>query len=237
MLFIEFLGFFFFILIFGYLIPAGHAYYKFYVRHDHDEQRIQAKRPAPGGIRREIRLSLETIVIFAVMATGLFQLYKAGLTSIYRPLTAYPFWYLPLSFLMCLVFHDTFFYWSHRLMHWRPIFKYVHVGHHKSITPTPWAIFAFQPLEAVIQFFGIILLVVLIPLHPLTLVAFLWHDTMVNTAGHTGYEIVPKWISRRRWFKGLNTVSHHDAHHNNLKVNFGSFFNVWDRWMGTFSDR
>jgi sterol desaturase/sphingolipid hydroxylase (fatty acid hydroxylase superfamily) len=122
-------------------------------------------------------------------------------------------------------------------MHWRRVFKYTHVGHHKSVTPTPWAIFAFQPLEAVIQFCGIILLVILIPLHPLVLLAFLAHDTMVNTAGHTGYEVVPGAVSRKAWFKGLNTVTHHDAHHTNMRVNFGSFFNVWDRWMGTFSDR
>lgn len=224
------------ILVLGYLLPAGHAYYKYYIRHADPQARIQRRQPTPEGIRREIKLSLVTICIFAIMATGLFQLYKAGWTQIYVPITAYPLWYLPLSFLICLVFHDTYFYWTHRFMHWKPVFKYTHVGHHKSIAPTPWAIFAFQPLEAVIQFCGIILLVLLIPLHPLTLLAFLIHDTMVNTAGHTGYEVVPRAVSRKAWFKGLNTVSHHDAHHTNMKVNYGSFFNVWDRWMGTFAD-
>jgi sterol desaturase/sphingolipid hydroxylase (fatty acid hydroxylase superfamily) len=34
----------------------------------------------------------------------------------------------------------------------------------------------------------------------------------------------------------FNTVTHHDAHHTNTQVNFGVFFNVWDRWMGTFSE-
>jgi Delta7-sterol 5-desaturase len=73
-------------------------------------------------------------------------------------------------------------------------------------------------------------------LHPLVLLTFLWYDTLVNTAGHTGYEIVPKAISSRWPFKPFNTVTHHDAHHTNTRVNFGLFFNIWDRWMGTFSD-
>ncbi|HEY2826185.1 MAG TPA: sterol desaturase family protein, partial [Pirellulales bacterium] len=61
-------------------------------------------------------------------------------------------------------------------------------------------------------------------------------DTLVNTAGHTGYEIVPKPVSQNWFFKFFNTVTHHDAHHTNVHVNYGSFFNLWDRWMGTFED-
>jgi sterol desaturase/sphingolipid hydroxylase (fatty acid hydroxylase superfamily) len=121
-------------------------------------------------------------------------------------------------------------------MHWRPLFKYAHAGHHKSIAPTPWAIYAFQPLEAAIQAVGIMLIVIFIPLHPLMLLAFLWYDTLVNTAGHTGYEVVPPTVSRSWFCRGFNTVAHHDAHHTNMRKNFGSFFNIWDRLMGTFLD-
>jgi Delta7-sterol 5-desaturase len=116
------------------------------------------------------------------------------------------------------------------------VFKYVHLAHHRSIAPTPWAIYAFEPLEAVIQFLGIYLIVFLLPLHPLALLAFLAYDTEVNTAGHTGYEVLPSWIASHWLYRGLNTVRHHDAHHTDFAVNFGSFFNVWDRWMGTFYD-
>ena len=190
----------------------------------------------PGQIRREIRMSLATVSIFALMSAGLFELYKAGHTSVYWNLHDYPLVYLPISFLAALFIHDTYFYWTHRFMHTRPVFKYIHVGHHRSISPTPWATFAFQPLEAVIQFCGIVGLVLFLPMHPIALLAFLWYDTMVNTAGHTGFEMVPKAVSRSRLFKGFNTVTHHDTHHTNRRANFGAFFNIWDRWMGTFVD-
>lgn len=235
---VEFAAIFLFILIPGYLIPCGQAYYTYFMRQEaaNDERRIQQRRPTRKGIHREIRLSLLTITIFSVMGTALFEMYKAGWTSIYRDLDAYPLVYLPISFFICLVVHDTFFYWTHRFMHWRPVFKYFHAGHHKSVSPSPWATYAFQPLEAITQFCGIMLIVVLVPLHPIVLLAFLSWDTIVNVAGHTGYELVPNWISRQRWFKGFNTVTHHDNHHTNMRVNYGAFFNVWDRWMGTYLD-
>jgi len=236
MLIVEFAGFFAFILVFGYLLPAGQFYLWFYIlRSDAKEQnRIQERQPTPGQIRREVLLSLSTIAIFAAMATGVFQLYKAGYTGIYRHLRDWPLYYLPISFVICLILHDTYFYWTHRLMHWPRVFKYVHLGHHRSISPTPWAIYAFQPLEALIQFLSIALIVIFVPLHPLVLLAFLWYDTLVNTAGHTGYEMVPRAVSRHTFFKLFNTVTHHDDHHTNTRVNFGVFFNVWDRCMGTF---
>ncbi len=231
MFFLEFFGFFAFILVLGYLWPAGQFYFRYHIRNlpGKEEARIQHdRRPGRGQIRREIRLSLITIAIFAFGSTIVFQMYQAGWTNIYRNIHAYPLYYLPISFLLCLVLHDTYFYWSHRFMHWRPVFKYFHLAHHRSVTPTPWAIFAFSPLEAITQFIGFGAIVVLLPLHPIALFAFLWWDTMVNTAGHTGFELVPKFISRSWFYKGFNTVTHHDTHHTNMKKNFGSFFNVWD---------
>jgi Delta7-sterol 5-desaturase len=235
-LLIELIAVFLFILLLGYLLPCAHFYYLYFVRENQEkrQRRIQQRRPRAQDIRREIKLSLMTILIFAIMGTALIEMYKSGYTSIYRDIHRYSLAYLPISFVLCLVLFDTYFYWSHRMMHWRPIFKYFHVGHHKSISPTPWAIYAFQPLEAIVQFTGVALLVIFLPLHPTVLLAFLSFDSLVNLAGHTGHEMVPERLARHRWFAGWNTVTHHDNHHTNMRVNFGVFFNVWDRWMGTY---
>jgi len=229
---LEFTSIFAFLLVLGYLVPAGSFYWLYHIRQQ-DAEPIQTRRPTTVQIKREIQLSVLTVLIFSVMTTGLYQIYKSGHTSIYWNVRDYPIGYGFVSVFLCLVIHDTYFYWTHRLMHWRPIFKYTHLGHHRSVSPTPWAIFAFQPAEAVLQFIGMALLVLFLPLHPLAFFLFLWIDTQVNTAGHTGYELVPKFISQHPFFGGLNTVTHHDGHHTNMNKNFGSFFNVWDRWMGT----
>ncbi len=237
-LFTEFTAIFFFILILGYLVPCGHSYYTYFIHTNAEKanRQIQSRRPKQSDIRREIRMSLQAILIFSIMCTALFEMYKAGMTSIYWDTFAYPLYYLPISFFLCLVIHDTLFYWSHRFMHWRPVFRYFHAGHHKSVSPTPWAIFAFQPLEAILQFACLMLIVVFVPLKPIVLLAYLSYDSMINIAGHTGHEVIPRWLSRHWMFKGFNNVTHHDNHHTNMRYNYGAFFNVWDRWMGTFLD-
>lgn len=238
MLFLEFLAIFLVILVLGYILPAGQFYLRFYVfpKPENEERRIQEKRPTRAQTWREIRYSLLSITIFALMGTALFEMWRAGWTAIYTHVRDYPLWYLPVSLLASLFLFDTYFYWLHRFMHWRPVFRYTHLGHHRSVSPTPWAIYSFQPLEAILQFLGIMLLVVFLPMHPLVFLAFLSFDTFVNSAGHTGYEIVPERLAKRPLLRAFNTVTHHDAHHTNTRVNFGAFFNLWDRLMGTFSE-
>lgn len=40
--------------------------------------------------------------------------------------------------LLCICFldylHDTWFYWTHRLLHWRPLYRWVHWEHHRCAT-------------------------------------------------------------------------------------------------------
>jgi lathosterol oxidase len=63
------------------------------------------------------------------------------------------------SLALMLLLHDAWFYWTHRLMHHPKIFRHVHLVHHRSINPSPWAAYSFHPIEAVIEA-GIYLLIV-----------------------------------------------------------------------------
>ena len=44
-----------------------------------------------------------------------------------------------------IVLHDTYFYWTHRMMHHRWLYPWFHRVHHQSTNPTPWAAYAFAP--------------------------------------------------------------------------------------------
>lgn len=186
--------FFLVILVFGYLLPAGQFYLCYDVfRSERTEQmRIRQRTASRKDIALEVRYSLLTVLIFGFLAALLWRRCLAGETAIYWDLSEYLWWYHALSFVLVLIFHDTYFYWTHRLMHWRPLFKCAHRGHHRSLTPTPWAIFAFQPLEAVIQFGILAFPVLFLPLHPSVLLVYLMYDSFVNTAGHSGHEIFPR---------------------------------------------
>ena len=78
-------------------------------------------------IKSEIKWSLASAAIYGIpagiVAWGWDSL---GWTQIYRDIDALPLWYLPVSVFLYLFAHDTWFYWTHRLMH-RPFwFKAAH---------------------------------------------------------------------------------------------------------------
>lgn len=54
-----------------------------------------------------------------------------------------------------------------------------------------------------------------------------------NVFGHCGYEIFPKWFLRSPVALVLNSVTHHALHHEKIRANFGLYFNIWDRLLGT----
>ena len=64
--------------------------------------------------------------------------------------------------------------------------------HHESTNPSPWAAYAFDPLEAVVQVLIFPLLVFAVPTHPLAFMAFMTWQITFNVVGHTGYEHFPK---------------------------------------------
>ena len=98
-------------------------------------------------IRREIGWSLASAAIYGVPA-GHRRLGLAGRMA-GRGSTptshAYPLWWLPLSVLLYLLAHDTWFYWTHRWMHRPRPFRIAHAVHHASRPPTAWAAMSFSP--------------------------------------------------------------------------------------------
>jgi sterol desaturase/sphingolipid hydroxylase (fatty acid hydroxylase superfamily) len=54
-----------------------------------------------------------------------------------------------------------------------------------------------------------------------------------NVLGHCGYEVLPRWFLRSPAGAILNSVTHHAMHHETFRANYGLYFNVWDRLMGT----
>jgi sterol desaturase/sphingolipid hydroxylase (fatty acid hydroxylase superfamily) len=59
------------------------------------------------------------------------------------------------------------------------------------VNPSPWADFSFSPLGAVVEGGIIFVVALLIPLHPVAIVLFLFLVTVYNAYGHLGYEIYP----------------------------------------------
>ena len=199
--------------------------------------KIQQKFPENKHIVREISYSLLSMLIFNVMAVSIFFFAKHGYTKIYTDIHAHSMWYFAFSVIFFIVAHDTYFYWSHRLMHVKAIYPYVHLIHHKSYNPTPWATFSFHPIEAVMQFGIVPIVVFLIPVHPLAILAWSLYQLVLNVGGHTGYEVFRSGFTKRIHSFWSNTATHHNMHHKYVNSNFGLYFNIWDRVMGTNHER
>ena len=184
-------------------------------------------------MRREFGWSMLTVVIYAFVGAGTLWLGKFGWSRMYVKLSAHGMTWFWCSIGIAILAHDTYFYWTHRLMHHRRLFRWFHRVHHESTNPSPWAAYCFGPLEAVVQALIFPLLVFTIPMHPLAFMAFMFWQIAFNVIGHTGYEIYPKWLMDSWPGKFINTPTNHVQHHEKPRGNYGLYFNVWDRLMGT----
>jgi len=194
-------------------------------------RRIQPGRATAADRRREITFSLSTVVLFSLVGFAVYAGSQYGIFRIYgEPPNAGR---IVLEFITIVLLHDTYFYWAHRAMHQRWLFRRVHRLHHKSRTPTPWAAYAFAPPEAILESGILPLAALLIPLHEVTVFLFVTHMIVRNVIGHAGVELFPGWWLRTPVLRAITTTTHHDLHHSHGGYNFGLYFTWWDRWMKT----
>jgi Delta7-sterol 5-desaturase len=185
-------------------------------------------------MRREIYWSLLSAAIYGIPAGVVAWGWdNQGWTLIYREVSEYPLWYLPLSVFLYLFAHDTWFYWTHRLMH-RPFwFKTAHAVHHESRPPTAWAAMSFHPWEALTGAFVIPILVFIIPVHVAALGLVLTVMTVMGITNHMGWELFPKFVVNGFLGNWLITATHHQKHHDAYRGNYGLYFRFWDKMCGT----
>ncbi len=218
-----------------YAVLAGGAWLIFYrwrPRWTH-ARKIQPAAPAAHQVRREIGWSLLTLAVFALVALAVFAAHDHGLTRLYTPVALHGWGWFWLSVGLMLVLHDAYFYVTHRLLHTPWLLRRVHYIHHQSANPTPWAAFAFHPVEALVQIGIVPLIVFTLPVHPGALAVFLLLMTLLNVGGHLGFELYPAGWVRHRVGRWHTTSTHHNQHHQRGRGNFGLYFTHWDRWLGT----
>lgn len=198
---------------------------------------IYSKQPNRDTQIFEIKWSMANALVFGVSGVLLGLMWELGLTRIYLKFNEFGIWYLPVSFVLMSVVHDFYFYITHRALHIPWLYRRYHSTHHKSLEPSPWASFSFHPAEGLLQAAALPLMVVLLPVHPTVLLAYLTMMTASAIINHLGYEVLPRnsmglWLGR--W---LVTGTHHAEHHKYFRTNYGLFFTFWDRVLKTEDSR
>ena len=185
-------------------------------------------------IRREVGWSLASAGIYGIPAGVVaWGWQNRGWSAVYSDVSDWPLWYVPLSILLFLAAHDTWFYWTHRLMHRPWWFKTAHAVHHASRPPTAWAAMSFHPWEALTGAIVIPALVFLIPIHIGALGLVLLIMTLMGITNHMGWEMFPARMVNGSLGSLLITATHHQRHHDDYRGNYGLYFRFWDRLCGT----
>lgn len=141
-----------------------------------------------------------------------------------------PVGFVALFFLVPFI-HEVGFYFAHRLLHWPPLYRAAHKLHHRNINPGPWSGLSMHPIEHVL-YFSPILLIFVIPSHPIHMINLASRLGVAPAQGHTGFD---------RMVVGNESTMHlpyyaHYLHHKYFEVNYSDGMVPLDKWFGSFHD-
>lgn len=184
-------------------------------------------------IRMELRNSFFAMAMFVALDILVFEIGNFGVFRKYNDIAEYGWLWFWVSIPLFIIFHDAYFYWTHRVIHHPKLYKLFHLTHHRSHSPTPFTAYSFHPLEAAVNYAFVPVALLFIPTHGQALYIVLTIMIFKNALGHCGYEVFPRQWAKLPVLGWLTTVTHHDMHHERGTGNYGLYFTWWDRWMGT----
>ncbi len=228
----------FFIIITGrYFLVAGVFYLLFYIWFPKKwaTRKINSKKYKEDQFKNEVKWSIITAFIFSLAGTVTMILWQKGFTKVYLDKDQYGWWYLPVSLIVFMLLHETYYYWLHRWMHIPSVFKIVHKVHHNSNIASPFTAFSFHPLEGLLQAIFLPIMLMILPMHYYVIIIQLTIMTVSSVINHLDIEIYPASFSKNIVGKWLIGASHHSLHHKQFKYNYGLYFTFWDKLKKTES--
>jgi Delta7-sterol 5-desaturase len=190
-------------------------------------------------LSREAIFTISSMIIFTVVTLGFDNLLKG--VGYYK---AFPEFqgvigivYQIFTLGLIFVWHDTYFFWTHKTMHRPSLFRYTHKVHHLSKDIEPLSSVSFHPIEALIQSFALIPLLLLVPISFQVLFVYFVLEAIHTFYGHSGYELYPSGFTKHWFFKHFATSTHHNYHHERVGGHYGLYFTWWDKLTNKeFSD-
>jgi lathosterol oxidase len=202
---------------------AGTSYFTFFVlKRGRFHPSYQAD---PAENRSAIKWSMIGILGNALLITPIHFLVATGHSQLYYAVDDYGWGYLIVSVLLMLVFTETMIYWTHRALHWGPLYRRLHHIHHMYRKPTSYVGLAFHPLDSFLQGLPHHISAFLFPLN-------IWVYLVSLSFVYLWAVMIHDRISFVRW--GIvNNTGRHTLHHWYYDYNFGQYTTLWDRACGT----
>ena len=137
----------------------------------------------------------------------------------YYETTPYSFKSFFLNLFIYLFVFDTWFYWTHRLLHLKFFWNQVHHVHHQFLEPTAFAQDAVHWFEGILQGpMGHVLTTLVYPMHPIAVNAFGFLTSIYALLAHDGR---------------ILDLNDHMKHHHYKSCNFGLYWGFWDYLFDT----
>jgi sterol desaturase/sphingolipid hydroxylase (fatty acid hydroxylase superfamily) len=174
-----------------------------------------------GQLRDELLLSAASILVFALQAVLLVWLLRRGLIDISWQRSPWHLaWELPVLYL----WNEIHFLAVHRLLHWRPLYRAVHVWHHRSVVTTPFSAYSFHPVESFLL--GAVLPLALLAhaFSPWALLGLTLMSLLLNVSGHLPHERLRSTFA----FAGAHS-RFHNRHHREFRVHYSFSLPFLDR--------
>lgn len=140
-----------------------------------------------------------------------------------------------LHFIFFYLVDDFTFYWTHRFLHWKPIYPYIHKIHHEYRITVSFASEYSHPIEFITSILSVSLGAQLLGQRT-HLFTFLMYNAfrMIGTSdAHSGYNFPFSFISLMPYVKVLYSGEFHSYHHLQFTGNFGGLTIFWDWLCGT----
>ena len=212
--------------VFIYTLIAGGAYWLAIGRIPDAATGARTQRLRPGQVREELGLSALSIVIFAAQTAAVAWMLRHGwLTIDWQRSPWHLLWELPLLY----VWNDIHFFVIHRVLHWKPLYRTVHIWHHRSVITTPFSAYSFHPVESFLLGSVMPLALAMHAFSPWALLGLTVMSLLLNVGGHLPHEQIREGSALLRMIRPHS--EYHNRHHREFHTHY-AFSLVWlDRWF------
>jgi Delta7-sterol 5-desaturase len=177
-------------------------------------------------LRMEVMQSIGSIPLMTLFTIPWFLAEARGYSRLYWSIDTYPTWYFWLQFPFFILFTDCLVYCIHRALHSRLLYKRFHKPHHKWIVPTPFASFAFHPVDGYLQSLPYHIFPFFFPLQKLAYLVLFTLVQMWTVIIHDGEYLANDPV--------INGAACHTIHHLYFNYNYGQYTTLWDRLGGSY---
>ncbi|MCA2997548.1 MAG: sterol desaturase family protein [Rhodocyclaceae bacterium] len=202
-------------------------------RHFQESRLNRTNELSPAQLSREVRNTLLTMIVGTATAVLISILYAVGVTKLTTDALSLGWPMIMVTTVGLLFFNDAWFYWCHRLLHHRALFRFVHAEHHRSVNVDPFTSYSFHWFESFLYGAWVLPATLLVPIY-LPMLGLLQAIGLANNLmSHLGYEFFPRGLMKVPVVRWINTATYHALHHTSPSGNFGLMTRLWDRLLGT----